>query len=156
LKAILIGSTVLGIAHDASPAHTTLSYGQNETHGLLYNLYGDALLNLGLVPEKIYDMQSAFYPTVAYDFGIPLDTRHRYTKSDWEMFAAAVASNDTKHMLIHKLANWIDTTPTNLPMTDLYDAQTGNWPIGVGHFAARPVAGGHFALLALPNAAWRD
>ena len=31
----------LGIAHDATPPHTTLSYGFNDTHGLLYNLYGD-------------------------------------------------------------------------------------------------------------------
>ena len=31
----------LGIAHDATPPHTTLSYGMNDTHGLLYNLFGD-------------------------------------------------------------------------------------------------------------------
>jgi hypothetical protein len=146
---------VLGIAHDASPPHTTLNYGQNATHGLLYNLYGDALLNLGLVPQSVYDMQSTFYPTVADEYGVPLDTRHQYTKSDWEMFAAAIASEDTRHDLMGRLAKWIRDTPTNLPMTDLYDAQTGNWPVGAGHFAARPVAGGHFAILAIPNAAWR-
>lgn len=26
----------LGIAHDADPPHTTLSYGENDTHGKLY------------------------------------------------------------------------------------------------------------------------
>lgn len=31
----------LGVAHDASPPHTTLAYGANDTHGLLYNLYAD-------------------------------------------------------------------------------------------------------------------
>ncbi|KAG9241990.1 glutaminase [Calycina marina] len=31
----------LGIAHSATPPHTTLSYGQNDTHRLLYNLYDD-------------------------------------------------------------------------------------------------------------------
>ena len=116
---------VLGVAQDANPPHTTLGYGLNDTHGLLYNLYGDAELNLGLVPQKIYDMQSAFYPTVADTFGVPLDTRHNYTKSDWEMFTAAIASSSTRAMLISELAKFIAETPTNTPLTDLYDAQTG-------------------------------
>ena len=146
---------VLGIAHDAHPPHTTLNYGANGTHGLLYNLYGDALLGLDLVPQSVYDMQSEFYPTVADEYGVPLDTRHQYTKSDWEMFAAAIASENTRHNLMGLLANWIRETPTNAPLTDLYDAQTGNWPIDSGYFAARPVVGGHFAILAIPNAAWR-
>jgi hypothetical protein len=29
-----------------------------------------------------------------------------------------------------------------------------SWPIDAGEFAARPVVGGHFALLALPNSAF--
>lgn len=48
--------------------------------GLLYNLYADRLLGLGLVPQSIYDMQDAFYPTVAQDYGVPLDTRNSRTK----------------------------------------------------------------------------
>jgi hypothetical protein len=116
---------VFGVAQDASPPHTTLGYGLNDTHGLLYNLYGDAELQLGLVPQSVYDMQSVFYPTVFDEYGIPLDTRHNYTKSDWEMFTAAIASKDTQTMLIGDLAKWIRETPTNRAMTDLYDAQTG-------------------------------
>lgn len=72
----------LGIATDAKPPHTTLSYGQNDTHGILYNLYSDRLLGLDLVPQRIYDMQSKFYATIEQTYGIPLDTRHFYTKSD--------------------------------------------------------------------------
>ncbi|KAH8596626.1 glutaminase GtaA [Bisporella sp. PMI_857] len=144
---------VLGVAHDDSPPHTTLSYGKNDTHGLLYNLYGDRLLDLNLVPQSVYDMQSAFYKTIAYDFGVPLDTRHNWTKSDWEMFTAAIANDDTKTLFIQRLARFVRDTPTALPFTDLYDAPSGGWPIGMGQFRARPVAGGHFALLALPQTA---
>jgi hypothetical protein len=71
----------LGIAMDASPPHTTLAYGMNDTHGLLYNLYGDKELGLGLVPQYVYDMQSNFYPSVTEQYGVPLDTRHDYAKS---------------------------------------------------------------------------
>ncbi|KAH7319365.1 glutaminase GtaA [Rhexocercosporidium sp. MPI-PUGE-AT-0058] len=136
----------LGIAHDANPPHTTLSYGMNDTHGLLYNLYGDKLLNLNFVPQSVYDMQSAFYPTVEQKYGVPLDTRHNYTKSDWEMWTAAITSDTTKKMFISDLAKWINETPTNKAMTDWYDVQTGDFG---GGFTARPVVGGHFALLAL-------
>jgi hypothetical protein len=48
--------------------------------GLLYNLFADAQLGLGLVPQSFYQMQSDFYPTVANKYGVPLDTRHTYTK----------------------------------------------------------------------------
>jgi hypothetical protein len=115
---------VLGVAQDASPPHTTLGYGLNDTHGLLYNLYGDAELQLNLVPKSVYNMQSAFYPTVADEFGVPLDTRHNYTKSDWQMFTAAIARSDTQSLLISDLAKFVSQTPTNLAFTDLYDAQT--------------------------------
>ncbi|KAK3066258.1 hypothetical protein LTR53_017468 [Teratosphaeriaceae sp. CCFEE 6253] len=82
----------LGIAHEASPPHATLAYGMNETHGLLYNLYADALLETRLVPREVYRMQSDFYPTVADKYGVPLDTRHNYTKNDWEMCVSAPPS----------------------------------------------------------------
>ncbi|PYH47798.1 glutaminase GtaA [Aspergillus saccharolyticus JOP 1030-1] len=115
----------IGIAHNANPPHTTLSYGANNSHGLLYNLYADRELGLNLVPQSVYEMQSAFYPTVQNTYGVPLDTRHTYTKGDWELFTAAIASTTTRDMFISLLANWINVTPTNRALTDLYDTTTG-------------------------------
>ncbi|CZR65549.1 uncharacterized protein PAC_15449 [Phialocephala subalpina] len=78
----------LAVVLSANPPHTNLSYGDDSSHGLwpllsrttsdidlgtLYNLYADDLLGLNLVPQRIYDMQSAFYPTVAQTYGVPLD-----------------------------------------------------------------------------------
>lgn len=48
-----------GINTAADPPHTTLSYGDDASHGLLYNLYADKLLGLDFVDSDIYDMQSA-------------------------------------------------------------------------------------------------
>ncbi|KAL9111553.1 MAG: hypothetical protein Q9227_004041 [Pyrenula ochraceoflavens] len=133
--------------------HTTLNYGNSSSWGILYNLYGDRLLSLGLVNQSVYDMQSAFYPTVASTYGVPLDTRHNYTKNDWEIWAASIASPDTKSLFISDIAKWIGETTTSNPVTDLYDTIDGgqayqnNAPIG---FVARPVVGGWFAPLALP------
>ena len=140
----------LGVAHDATPPHTTLNYGANDTHGLLYNLYSDRELALNLVPQSIYDMQSAFYPTISNKYGVPLDTRHTYTKDDWQMFAAAVAGKTTQTMMINSLATWINQTPLNRPFPDLFDTITGD-NNGIPQFVARPAQGGTYALLALPK-----
>lgn len=132
----------LAIAQNANPPHTTLSYGDDSSHGklhstdipspnpntspgLLYNLYADAQLGLGLVPNSVYQMQSNFYPTVANKYGVPLDTRHSYSKSDWQCFSAAIASVGTRATFFKHLATWVNETPTNRPLTDLYDTITG-------------------------------
>ncbi|KKK18479.1 glutaminase GtaA, partial [Aspergillus rambellii] len=137
----------LGIARNTDYPHATLSYGSNDSHGLLYNLYTDRELGLNLVPQSVYDMQSAFYPTIKETFGVPLDTRHQYTKADWELFAAAIASTSTRDMFISLLADWINETPTNRALTDLYDTVSGDYPQIT--FIARPVMGAAFALLLL-------
>ncbi|EFX04071.1 glutaminase [Grosmannia clavigera kw1407] len=140
-----------GIAAEANPPHTTLAYGQNDTHGLLYNLYADRLLGLNLVPQSIYDMQSDFYQTSILDFGLPLDTRHMWAKADWEVFVAAIAKADTQSLIMERLIHFVEATQSNRPLTDLYDATTGNYPVDGPSFMARPVMGGVFALLALPS-----
>ncbi|EGS20117.1 glutaminase-like protein [Thermochaetoides thermophila DSM 1495] len=136
----------------ASPPHTTLSYGNSNSHGLLYNIYADKLLNLQFIDQAIYDMQSDFYLTVANEYAVPLDSRHNWTKSDWEMFAAAVAKPETRAMFISKLARWISDTTTDRAMTDLFDSVTGAYPANGPVFVARPVVGAVFSILALQEA----
>lgn len=138
-----------GINKDANPPHTTLAYNEDASSwGLLYNLYADRLLSLDFVPQSVYDMQSDFYPTVARKYGVPLDHRHAWVKSDWEMYAASIAGEETRKLFVSDLARWIGETTTTQPLTDLFDGNDGS---NAGfNFRARPVVGGHFALLALP------
>lgn len=79
----------LGFALDASPPHATLSYGNNASWGLLYNLFMDKELGLGLVPQRVYDIQDGWYPGVFEEYGVPLDTRHSYTKSERFQFPSS-------------------------------------------------------------------
>ncbi|KAI0142248.1 glutaminase GtaA [Xylariaceae sp. FL1272] len=140
----------LGINQAADPAHTTLNYNNVSSWGLLYNLYADTLLgyagnDYAFVPKEIYDMQSDFYPTVALEYCVPLDTRHTYSKTDWSMWAASIAGEDTATMMVDKLANWISATNSDRAFSDWIDCITGEDQ----GFRARPVVGGHFAFLAL-------
>lgn len=138
-----------GLNNASSPPHTVLDYNDPTSHGVLYNLYADRLLGLNFVDESIYTIQSNFYPTVALEFGVPLDTRHNWVKSDWEMFAASIADESTRTDLHNLLVKWINETPQTTPYGDLFDGDTGGYT--GADFTARPVVGGMFALLALPS-----
>ncbi|KAI1464883.1 uncharacterized protein F4812DRAFT_440820 [Daldinia caldariorum] len=138
------------LAIDPSGKHTLLAYQWRSSWGLLYNVFFDKLLNMGLVAPRVYEMQSAWYASVSQAFGVPLDNRHHYTKSDWEMWAAAASSAPTRRLLVNALAYWLNETATDLPFSDLYEVVgSGEYPLQIDHFSARPVVGGHFALLAL-------
>jgi hypothetical protein len=65
----------LAIARSIDLPHTTFQYGNDSSYSLLYNLFGDRELGMGLVPQEVYDMQSEFYKTKFEEFGVPLDTR---------------------------------------------------------------------------------
>ena len=105
----------------------------------------------GFVPSHIYKMQSEWYHAVRQRYGLPLDSRHLYTKSDWEFFAAAVASKSTRSEILDSVALWLNETSTDRPFTDCYDTEgDGGFP-GIT-FMARPVVGAHFAFLTLGKA----
>lgn len=106
----------------------------------------------GFVPHHIYKLQSDFYYGARQKYGLPLDNRHLYTKTDWEFFAMAVASNKTRSTILTSVAKWLNETITDKPFTDLHQTEAqGGWR-EVPTFFARPVVGGHFAFLALERA----
>lgn len=139
----------LGINTAANPPHATLEYGNKTTWGLLYNIFPDKLLNLNLVPQKVFDIQSAYYATKFNRYGVPLQSTHAYTKSDWSLWCAAVASTAVKNQFIDTLALFIPETTTNFPLTDLFDTISAKFPLDGPMFINRPVVGGFFSLLAL-------
>ncbi|CAK7217953.1 hypothetical protein SBRCBS47491_003341 [Sporothrix bragantina] len=104
------------------------------------------------IPDKVYQMQSDWYHNVLQRYGLPLDSRHLYTKSDWEFFAAAITGKSTRAEILNSVAHWLNETDTTEPFTDLYETEgSGGYPGGL-KFRARPVVGGHFAFLALERA----
>ena len=112
-------------AIDPSKRHTVLAYQFRSSWGLLYNTYLDKLLRLGIVDQSLYDMQSRWYPEVSQQFGVPLDSRHAYTKSDWEMWTAATCSPSTRRLFVNSLAYWLNNTAADVPFSDLFYT-TGN------------------------------
>jgi Domain of unknown function (DUF1793)/Domain of unknown function (DUF4965)/Domain of unknown function (DUF5127) len=107
--------------------------------------------DIGFVPKHIYKLQSDWYYNVRQKYGLPLDSRHLYTKTDWEFFAMAVSSRSVREPILQSVAKWVNETVTDRPLTDLHMTE-GRGEFPGPNFFARPVIGGHFAFLALERA----
>ena len=80
-----------------------------------------------------------FYLTKQNKYGLPLDVRKDYTKNDWIMWTAAMASdNKTFLKFVDPIYDYINETQSRVPISDWYDTKTG---LMVG-FKARSVIGG--------------
>ena len=74
-------------------------------------------------------------------YGMPLDSRADYTKSDWLVWTASMASEKADFEdYIAPLWAAYDETSSRVPMTDWYDTISGKWV----SFRHRTVQGGLF------------
>lgn len=103
------------------------------------------------IPDHVYRTQSEWYGVAMQKYGLPLDSRHFYTKSDWEFQAAAVAGKGVRTAILDRVAKWLNETVTDRPFSDLYITEgKGGFP--GPNFFARPVIGSHYAFLTLERA----
>ncbi len=134
--------------------HYRLAFDKPGTWSQKYNLVWDTVLDLHLFPPSVAARESAFYQTRMNQYGLPLDNRATYTKLDWELWTATLATNPADFQRIAGAAyRFLNDSPDRVPMTDWYDTITAHQV----HFQARSVVGGvYMKMLADPNlwAAW--
>jgi hypothetical protein len=128
--------------------HLKMEYNVTDGYQFKYNAYHDKLFGLGVVPETVYKTEADYYLTKLEFYGIPFCSRRDYTKSDWEIWTAAAFGDvnpELKSSLLEALAKFLRYTAQRVPFSDWYVTATTNQ----AGFQARPVVGGHFALLSL-------
>jgi len=121
---------------------------------LVYNHYPDLLFGLNVFPDEAYNATSEFYPTVRGTAGVPLDGSLGWGQTNWQAFAAATVSGDTREIFISDLHTYMANGLNTAPFSDRYWVEaSGSYFAGESYsFRARPTLGSHFALAALSGA----
>jgi|WetSurMetagenome_2_1015567.scaffolds.fasta_scaffold00658_2 hypothetical protein len=156
-KAISAGQKVASMAKDwvrlaTEGDHTLLAYDQKSTWSQKYNLVWDKLLDFNIFPKEVFSREINFYKTKLAEYGLPLDSRERYTKNDWITWSATMADNITDFKVIFEpVYHYACKTPNRVPVSDWYIVDNAQM---VG-FQARSVVGGYFIKMLDNKTLWK-
>lgn len=121
--------------------HYRLTFDKPGTWSQKYNLVWDKLLGLNIFDSKIAEMEIPYYLTKQNIYGLPLDNRETYTKTDWIMWTATMASDRaTFREFIVPVHKFMNETIDRVPMSDWVFTDKPNWR----GFKARSVVGGYY------------
>jgi hypothetical protein len=127
--------------------HYKLAFNSPNTWSQKYNLVWDQMLGYDLFPKSIRETELNYYMTKMNTYGLPLDVRADYTKLDWSVWTATLASDPRQYnTLIDAIYKWTNETPDRVALSDWYDTKTGKHI----SFEARSVVGGVY-IEALAN-----
>ena len=121
-----------------------LAFDRPGTFSLKYNAVWDKLWGTGLFPAEFFAGELARYRREAKPYGVPLDSREAYTKSDWLHWAACLSDSREEFAFFTDLL-WqaYHTMRTRVPMTDWYYTDTSE----MRGFQHRTVQGGLYLRL---------
>ena len=124
--------------------HYKLAFDRENTWSQKYNMIWDKLWNTNLFGDEVMQREINYYLKQQNAFGLPLDVRKDYTKTDWIMWTAAMANDkDTFLKFVEPIYKYMNETESRVPTSDWHDTKTG---LMVG-FKARSVLGGYWMRL---------
>jgi len=121
--------------------HYKLTFDRPGTWSQKYNLVWDELLGLDIFDDDIMDAEIPYYLSKQNVYGLPLDNRSTYSKSDWIIWTATMADEDEDfEAFIAPLWKFYNETVDRVPMSDWFYTDKPEYCM----FIARSVVGGYF------------
>lgn len=103
-----------------------LAFDKPDTFSMKYNIVWDKLFGTDLMPRNVIESEFASYARHVNAYGLPLDSREDYTKSDWLVWTATLTSDrDAFEAFVEPLWHFFNDSPSRVPMTDWYFTTTG-------------------------------
>lgn len=125
-----------------------LTFDRIDTFSMKYNMIWDKIWKTNLFPPYVYNSEFASNCKRINAYGMPLDNRKSYTKSDWLVWTACLGpTKEDFAEFISPLWNCYNVSPSRVPMTDWYDTVTSEM-VGFRH---RSVQGGLFIRLMMED-----
>lgn len=98
-----------------------LAFDRPDTFSMKYNIVWDKLFGTEIMDRSVIESEVASYRRREHAYGLPLDNRQPYTKSDWLVWTATLAeSRDDFEAMVNKMWEAFNCTQTRVPMTDWY------------------------------------
>jgi hypothetical protein len=131
--------------------HFRLAFDKPGTWSQKYNLVWDRILGLNIFPPSVAQKEVAHYKTVMQRYGLPLDSRTHLSKTDWTVWSATLAENQSDfEAIISPAYDYLNTSPTRDPISDSYETDK----LDSGGMHARPVVGGFFIKMLADRDVW--
>ncbi len=130
---------------------TRLAFDRPDSFSMKYNMVWDKVWGTRIFSQKFMDAELADNKKHFNTYGMPLDNRAEYTKSDWMVWTASMASKKSTFMnYIAPLWKAYNESPSRVPMTDWYDTVSSR----IVTFQHRTVQGGLFMRVLMD--AWKN
>lgn len=133
--------------------HYGLVFDKPDTWSQKYNLVWQQVLDLDIFPQEVIDKELAYYKTKMQPYGLPLDSRKLYTKTDWTLWTATLADDRaTFDQLVDGVFRFANESKRRTPFADWYWTDSSR----VEGFTARPVIGGLFMPMLKDEKLWLE
>lgn len=98
-----------------------LAFDKPDTFSMKYNIVWDKLWGTRVMPQNVIASEVASYFGRLNAYGLPLDNRRSYTKSDWTVWTATLARRrEDFERLIEPMWAAYNASESRVPMTDWY------------------------------------